>query len=127
MWGNIRCAIDGAQFDTSNQIKIFDQNGNGTYVSTGVTLSAASGWTTAMHDDTGTGFDLNTAFLGKTTDGTESNGSFGDYQNTPSTSDNVCYHGGRWGFGSSAGLFLMHLGLDASYAVLSLGFRLAKV
>jgi len=126
MWGNVRCAIDGAQFDTSNQIKIFDQNGNGTYVSTGVTLSAASGWITAMHDDTGTGFDLNTAFLGKTTDETESNGSFGDYQYAPNTSENVCYHGGYWSLGFFAGLFSLLLGGVAAHVNTNHGFRLAK-
>ena len=128
MWGNVYCAVDGVQFDTSNQIKIFDQNGNGTYVSTGVTASVTDGWTTGMHDDTGTGFDLGTSFLGETFDSTETNGSFGDYQYSPDlTEDNVCYHGGHWGNGSNAGLFALYLLFGASYSHTYYGFRLAKV
>jgi hypothetical protein len=128
MWGNVRCAIDGVQFDTSNQIKIFDQNGNGTYVSTGVTASATNGWTTGMHDDTGTGYDLGTSFLGETFDSASTNGSFGDYQYSPDlTEDNVCYYGGYWGNGSRAGLFNMYLSSDATYVNTYYGFRLAKV
>ena len=128
MWGNVFCAVDGIQWDTNNQIKIYDQNGNGTYVSTGVTASVTDGWTTGMHNDTGTGFDLGTSFLGETFDSTETNGSFGDYQYSPDlTEDNICYHGGRWSHGSKAGLFYLHLSLVASNSYTSSGFRLAKV
>jgi len=128
MWGNVFCAVDGIQWDTNNQIKIYDQNGNGTYVSTGVTASVTDGWTTGMHDDTGTGFDLGTSFLGETFDSTETNGSFGDYQYSPDlTEDNICYHGGYWSSGSKAGLFYLHLIHDASYSYSYFGFRLAKV
>lgn len=127
LWGNTRCMIDGAQFDAANQIKVFDQNGNNTYVSTGVTLGAASGWITGTHDDAGAGYDLGAMFLGKTTDGTEGNGSFGDYQYTPNTSVNVCYHGGNWGIGSRAGLFCLFLSNVASSSSTDYGSRLAKV
>ena len=128
LWGNVYCGIDGVQWDTNNQVKIYDQNGNGTYVSTAVTASATDGWITGMHDDTGTGFDLGTSFLGETFDSTESNGSFGDYQYSPDlTEDNVCYHGGYWSSGSYAGLFFLRLDLDASVSGSYCGFRLAKV
>jgi len=128
LWGNVYCGIDGVQWDTNNQIKIYDQNGNGTYVSTAVTASATDGWITSMHDDTGTGYDLASVFLGESFDGTESNGSFGDYQYSPDlTEDNVCYHGGPWSGGSAAGLFFLPLRYDASRMSTNLGFRLAKV
>jgi hypothetical protein len=127
LWGNTRCMIDGAQFDASNKIKVFDQNGNNSYVATGVTLGAATGWITGVHGDAGSGYDLGMMFLGKTTDGTENNGSFGDYQQAPDTSVNVCYHGGHWSLGSQAGLFYLNLGVDASYSGASVGSRLAKV
>ena len=128
LWGNVYCGIDGVQWDTNNQVKIYDQSGNGTYVSTGVTASATDGWTTGMHDDTGTGFDLGTSFLGETFDSTETNGSFGDYQYSPDlTEDNICYHGGYWGYGSKAGLFYLRLNYDASVSGSGFGFRLAKV
>jgi len=127
LWGNTRCMVDGVQFDTTNQIKVFDQNGNGTYVATGVTLGAASGWITGVHEDAGSGYDLGSMFLGKTTDGTEGNGTFGDYQYAPDTSDNVCYHGGYWSDGSRAGLFYLFLNFDASYSYTDNGSRLAKV
>lgn len=127
LWGNVWCMIDGAQFDASNQIKVFDQQGNNTYVSTGVTVGAGSGWITGMRNDVGTGYDLGKMFLGRTTDGTESNGSFGDYQYAPNTSDNVCYHGGYWDNGSRAGLFYLNLNNVASHASTVIGSRLAKV
>ena len=128
LWGNVYCGVDGVQWDTNNQVKIFDQNGNGTYVSTGVTASATDGWTTGMHDDAGTGYDLGTSFLGETFDSTETNGSFGDYQYSPDlTEDNVCYHGGYWGSGSHAGLFHLCLVYVASDLYTFLGSRLAKV
>jgi len=128
LWGNVFCGVDGVQWDTNNQVKIYDQNGNGTYVSTGVTASATDGWTTGMHDDTGTGYDLGTSFLGTSFDATESNGSFGDYQYPPNlTEDNVCYHGGYWDSGSLAGLFFLLLGREASDLYTLRGSRLAKV
>ena len=128
LWGNVYCGVDGVQWDTNNQVKIYDQNGNGTYGSTGVTASVTDGWTTGMHDDTGTGFDLGTSFLGETFDSTETNGSFGDYQYSPDlTEDNVCYHGGYWGNGSYAGLFFLLLNRDASGTGTHGGSRLAKV
>ncbi|MCD6346227.1 MAG: hypothetical protein J7L96_02275 [Bacteroidales bacterium] len=128
LWGNVRCMIDGVQFDTNNQIKVFDQNGNGTYISTGVTASATDGWITGMHDDSGTGFDLGMLFLGKTFDGTEGNGTFGDYEYSPDlTEDNVFYHGGDWSLGSQAGLFDLFLYGGAADAAPRFGSRLAKV
>jgi len=127
LWGNTRCMIDGAQFDAANQIKVFDQNGNNTYVATGVTLGAASGWITGVYADIGTGYDLGTMFLGKTTDGTEGNGSFGDYQIAPGATVNVCYQGGAWSYGSQAGLFYLNLDNSASHIGPDFGSRLAKV
>lgn len=128
LWGNVQCAVDGVQWDTTNQFKVFDRLGNGTYVSTGVTASATDGWITGLHDDSGTGFDLSSAFFGETFDGTESNGTFGDYEYSPDlTEDNVCYHGGHWGYGSHAGLFGLGLGSVASFSNTNVGFRLAKV
>lgn len=127
LWGNTRCMIDGVQFDTKKQVKIFDGNGDGTYIATSVALSSASGWITEMHAETGVDYDLSTVFLGKTTDNTESNGSFGDYQYSPNTSVNVCYHGGYWSNGSRAGLFFLYLDLTASHSLTNGGSRLAKV
>ena len=127
LWGNTRCMIDGAQFDATNKIKVFDQNGNNSYVSTGVTLGAASGWITGVHWDAGPGYDLGMMFLGKTTDGTENNGSFGDYQYAPNTNVNVCYHGGYWDRSSQGGLFYLDLRSVVSDQGMSSGSRLAKV
>ena len=128
LWGNVNCMIDGLQFDTANQIKVFDQNGNGTYVATGVTASTTDAWITGLHENIGTGFDLRTLFIGETFDATESNGSFGDYQYSPdSAENNVCHHGGGWGYGSQAGLFCLHLVNDASDSRPDDGSRLAKV
>ena len=127
LWGNTWCMIDGAQFDAANQIKVFDQNGNNTYVATGVTLGAATGWITGVHAEAGTGYNLGTMFLGKTTDASESNGSFGDYQYAPNASINVCYHGGNWANGAQAGLFYLNLINITSNANTFLGSRLAKV
>lgn len=127
LWGNVFCAVDGAQFDTAKKIKVFDQNGNRTYVNTNIVLDSAGGWITGMYDNADTGYDLKSMFLGKTTEPTETNGAFGDYQYAPDTSDNVCYHGGYWSSGSRAGLFHLNLYYAASGSGTSFGSRLAKV
>lgn len=128
LWGNTRCMVDGLQFDNNNKIRIFDKNGNGTYISTGVTASSADGWVSDLHDEAGSGYNLSFLFLGKIFDSSENNGTFGDFQHSPDSGEvNICYHGGYWGDGSQAGLFYLSLSSEASLSNSIFGSRLAKV
>jgi len=127
LWGNVRCMIDGAQFDLAHQIMVFDREGNNTYVATGVTVGAAAGWITGVYADIGAGYDLGTLFLGKTTDGTEGNGSFGDYQIGSSGGQNIYFHGGSWSLGSQVGLFCQDMSGNTAQVEPWSGSRLAKV
>jgi hypothetical protein len=63
-----------------------------------------------------------------TIDGTESNGSTGDYfwSNT-NTDDQIAYNGGSWGYGGYAGLFCLGAYNAPSAAYSTIGCRLAKV
>jgi len=120
--------VDGLQLDGSHQVKIWDLNGNGTYVSTSIASTSTDGYPTAMHDDTDTNYDLSSVFLPETTNSTESNGTFSDYcYSSDAGEDNVCYSGGYWGGGAGAGLFNLDLHHVSSNAPSGIGSRLAKV
>jgi hypothetical protein len=126
-WGNTRCMVDGLQIDGSHQVKVWDMVGNQSYQSTGITTTSTDGWPVSLHDESGTGFDLSLLFLPKTTTGTESAGTIADYlYASDAGEDNVCYHGGTWGYGSQAGLFYLVLSSEASFSSTSNGSRLAK-
>jgi hypothetical protein len=61
-------------------------------------------------------------------DGTQSNGSTGDYfWSNANTDDRILYHGGHWSYGAFAGLFCLYAADAPSAAYSSDGARLAKV
>lgn len=126
LWGNVWHMVDGLKTDTSNRLQVWDRLGNKTWVNTNVTITP-SGWMVSALESTGTGFDFRDLFVAATVDGTQTNGTFGDYHysNTSGT-EYVCYHGGNWGSGAYAGLFNLHLGSAASPSSTSIGGRLAK-
>jgi hypothetical protein len=66
-------------------------------------------------------------FAAANVDSTEGNGTFADYWYSNSAgSEYICYHGGNWGYGSSAGLFDLNLDHVASSSHTDIGCRLAK-
>lgn len=129
LWGNVRQMCDGLQIDGNHVVSVWDRNGNQTFVDTGVTtVQGNDGWQVSMHDETGADYDLRDIFLPKSTDGTENNGTFGDYLwASDSGETNVAYHGGNWSSGSQAGLFDLDCNRTASNSGSGIGGRLAKV
>lgn len=125
LWGNVWHMVDGLK-GSGTTIQMLDRLGNGTYVNTGVAAySAAHGYPREMLDTLGTGFDFNDVFVPKTIDATASNGTYGDYY-WAAVSDFVCYHGGYWANGASAGLCSLDLSNPASTSHVNIGGRLAK-
>lgn len=122
-WGNVWEHVDGLTTDANGIYQIFSNQGDGTYVSTGVT-NPASGWITEMSEAKGTNFDLSDVFLPSATDGTEGNGTYGDYHWTGKNT--VLYRGGSWNHGSRYGAFTFHVSDAASHSMSGIGLRLAK-
>lgn len=119
-WGNYWEWCDGLQMDGSGKYKVFDKQGNGTYVSTNIPL-ANEGFAMASGDN----FDLGDLFV-PGDDGT--NGSY-----TGSTGDGlwtgtnaILFTSGCWADGSYCGAFCFHVTISARYSDGSYGFRLAK-
>jgi len=113
--------IDG--FDTlgaSNKIRIFDNDGGQTYTDTGLTPCGGTWMKDCLHDK-GSGFDMGDVFIAKTAEGTQANGSFGDYQGLHG-GDVFCAAGGAV---ADCGPFCLG-DATSSHAYSLLGFRLAK-
>ncbi len=128
LWGNVRQWLDGMELDGSHVVSVWDQQGNQTWVATGVTTASTDGWPTAMHEESGTDYDLAPLMLPSATDGTESNGTYGDYLWASDSSEiNIPNHGGNWRNGSPAGPFCLGCHYVASYSNSYVGGRLAKV
>lgn len=119
-WGNCWEWCDGLQMDGSGKYKVFDKQGNGTYVSTNIPL-ADKGFAMASGDN----FDLGDLFV-PGDDGT--NGSY-----TGSTGDGlragtntILFTSGCWGDGSYCGAFCFIVNNRAENSHANIGFRLAK-
>lgn len=105
---------------TNSAVRIFKNDGSQTYVDTGITPCGA-GWLKDVLHNKGTNYDLGDVFLAASVDGTQANGSFGDYQD---------FYGGcvfysHWTAGAGHGPFYLAYH-GAGYAGSSLGFRLAR-
>ena len=123
VWGG---ASYGEWFDgidtlgTNSAVRIFKNDGSQTYVDTGITPCGA-GWLKDVLHNKGTNYDLGDVFLAASVDGTQANGSFGDYQ---------YFNGGYvfysyWAPSASRGPFdLSYSGAGGADG--SLGFRLAR-
>ena len=121
-WGNVWEHTDGFKTDASGIGQIFSNQGDGSYVSTSVV--PAAGWIKTASEASGTNFDLKDVFIPAVSDGTEGNGTFGDY--CWESANCVLYTSGSWGDGSQAGAFVFHVYDASSYADTLLGFRVAK-
>ena len=125
LWGNVYQMVDGLQTDASSKFKIWDRNGNKSYLTTTRTTPSGGSYPVTMAEDAGVDYDLRDIFAAATVDATASNGSYGDY--FYGAANNVAYHGGFYGHGSYAGLFYLYVYNAASYASAFVGGRLAKV
>jgi hypothetical protein len=125
LWGNVWQMVDGFGTDANSRYKIWDENGNQTYISTNKTVPA-TGYPITMETESGAGYDMSSVFAPATTDATDSNGTYADrfYSNG---ADKVAYHGGNWSNGANAGLFCLYVTDAASFSYTGLGGRLAKV
>jgi hypothetical protein len=129
LWSNVLMWVDGLRTTTAGTIKIYDDQGNQTWVVIDTGLSAnRSGWPVTMKEDVGTGYDLTGLFIADTLDATEINGTYADmqYLYKPTTEDFVCRHGGYWTGYAGFGLFYVSVGDTSSYTNAHYGARLAK-
>ena len=131
LWGNVWQMVDGLKRNGGNWWRWqYNAPGNTTtsdfsagYLNTGQSALTSSGYPVTV----------DTALLAAgviapaTVDGTQTNGSTGDYcYSNTSTDDRIAYHGGRWGGGAHAGLFCLSVGLAPSASYSDLGARLAR-
>jgi hypothetical protein len=132
LWGNVWQMVDGLKRNGGAWWRWqYNAPGNTTTsdYSTGYVNTSRSALTTSGYPVT---LDATLLAAGiiipATVDGTQSNGSTGDYfYSNTSTDDRIAYHGGFWGNGASAGLFYLNAGNAPSGAYSGIGARLAKV
>lgn len=120
-WGNCWELCDGLQIDNSGKYKVFDKQGNGTYVSTNVAL-ADTGFAMASGDN----FDLGDLFV-PGNDGTNGSytGSSGDGLETGANT--ILLTSGGWGSILACGAFCFNVSVAANRSSdAGIGFRLAK-
>jgi hypothetical protein len=121
-WGNVWEHTDGFKTDGNSKGQIFSTQGDGTYVDTGVTVAA--GWIKEVSEAKGTNFDLTDVFVPSVSDGTEANGTYGDYCWVAANC--VLYQSGGWAYGSRTGAFVFDVANGAAYSDGDIGLRLAK-
>lgn len=119
-WGNYLEWCDGLQMDGSGKYRVFDKQGNGTYVSTNIPL-ADKGFAMASGDN----FDLGDLFV-PGDDGTKGSytGSTGDGLWTGANT--ILFTSGSWTYGSYCGAFCFDVRDSAGASFGNDGFRLAK-
>lgn len=122
-WGNVWEMMDGVK-GSGTTMMIYDMQGNESYINTGKT-PAYNGYITEMFTDSTDTYDLGAIFMPSAVDGTQSNGTYGDYCWGLATNW-VAYRGAGWHDGAYAGAFALGLDDGASIAHSYLGGRLAK-
>ena len=126
LWSNVWQMVDGLQTDASRKYKIWDKQGNKTYITTNqVAPSASASYPVTMSVDAGANYDLSQVFLPATIDASASNGTYADA--FWSGVNCVAYHGGSWADGAYDGLFCLNVASPASGVHTGFGGRLAKV
>ena len=129
LWGNVWECVDGFRGGgVTTSARVFDNQGNQTYINTGATLptSSTDAWVKDILTATGTNFDLNDGFFPSSVDSTQANGTFSDYYWYPRSSDYVAYIGGGWETGACCGLFSWILSNVSATSNTLIGFRVAK-
>lgn len=119
-WGNVWKITDGLKTDSNKQVLIWDNQGNETWVSTGMT-----GDTNGFALNEGDNFSFMDLLIpgndGSSTSFASSTADYA-YYNT----DCVLYTGGHWIYGTHCGAFCFLMNDSASHSYASIGFRLAK-
>ncbi|KXA71044.1 hypothetical protein [Bordetella hinzii] len=130
LWGNVWQMVDGLGCTAAGKWRIWDKNGNKTYVATNQTVPLVPEgeyyWPVTMSADAGANYDLSHVFAAATVDASQSNGTYADSFHYRG-GETVAYHGGDWANGAHAGLFYLNVHNAASYSSTSVGGRLAKV
>jgi hypothetical protein len=124
LWGNVWQMVDGLQTNSDREYRIWDADGNQTYVETDVE-APGDGWFRRRSTERDKGFDLGAVFLPTSTRDDSDEAPYGNY--FWSYPNAVAYHGGYWGTGANAGLFYLYVSNAASNSNTSFGGRLAKV
>lgn len=125
LWGNVDQFIDGLDY-ASSVVRLWDRAGNKGWVSTALSTKPAHGFSVAMNDTSGAGFDFRDIFFSVTSNTTEGSATWRDYQYLNYASDRVARVGGLWGDGAGAGLWSVNCIGGASNAGAGIGSRLAK-
>ena len=113
-------------------MKLWKNDGSKEFVDTGFTCPAFDGsnaaYMTALKSGSGNGWDFDDIFFPATTSTNASLGTIPDgFWGRSGSAGNVLYLGAHWGHGVRAGLFACDLRDAASYAITSIGCRLARV
>lgn len=124
LWGNVWQMVDGLQTNGDREYRIWDANGNQTYLETDVE-APDDGWFRRRSTERDQGFDLGAVFLPSITRDDSDEAPYGNY--FWSYPNAVAYHGGCWGDGADAGLFCLDVSDAASDSGAHIGGRLAKV
>ena len=128
LWGNIWEMVDGVQTDASRKYKIWDKQGNQTYVTTDqvAPASTSEGYAiVSMSCVSGSDYDLSQVFVPSTLTGSDSSGTYGNDRFWSGTNA-VAYHGGQSCIGSRVGLFTFCVEDDPQKNHAVIGARLAK-
>ncbi len=127
-WSNVWEWCDGLKLgNDGTTVYIFDNQGNGEYVNTGLTIPGGTNLgIQAMAENEGDNFDLKDVFVPSVVNGSASGSTFKDgYWSTTGAQRNV-YVGGHWGDGASCGAFTFDTYNAPSNSDAGIGFRLAK-
>lgn len=131
LWGNVWEWVDGIKTDNDGaELRIFDNQGYGEYVDTGVTL-AASGSSylgiQAVSEEKGDRFDLSDVFVPSVVSGTAGpTSTYKDgYYHAGGAQHNLIV-GGHYDTGAVCGLFAWYSAKAPSNSDANIGFRLAK-
>lgn len=125
LWGNVQQFVDGLQVDGARKYKVWDRNGNKTYLTTTIVAPGSSTYPVTMAEDIGVDYDLRDIFVPATGDSAASNGSYGDIFSVGVSS--VACIGGNVNQGTNPGLFALNISKTLASTDSSVGGRLAKV
>jgi len=127
LWGNVWQWMDGLK-TISGVINLWDREGNQTWVNTGQTPPNMNNYTypVTFMDASGSGYDMDDVFIGKTGPTSNSGATAPDYQYWNNSAESFPFVGGGWSYGADAGLWNVYCSNAASDSYTSLGARLAK-